>query len=128
MKNKNSLLFTIAVFLLIVGISIVLTVIFRVWGDSLARGEYKGIFFGGSIAMFIGLFLVLIKGFKTIYTAISSTLGLIIVLLAYQVSETSNTIEISHELMEKPHHSLYYIILLLAFIALTGYFLKYGKK
>jgi ABC-type Fe3+-siderophore transport system permease subunit len=127
-KNKYSLLYTIAIFLLIVGISLVLTVIFRVWGDSLARGEYKGIFFGGSIAMFIGLFLVLIKGFKTIHTAISSTLGLIIVLLAYQISETNNTFEISHELLAKPHHSQYYIILLLVFIALTGYFLRYGKK
>ena len=49
------------------------------------EGEYQGFLFAGSVAMFVGLFFVLLRGFKIITTLVSSVVAIVIVVFISQL-------------------------------------------
>lgn len=69
---ERKLKYVVFIFILIIGLSLVLTYFFKEIGGSSTKVEYKGILVTGSAATFIGLFQILSSGFKKISSAIGA--------------------------------------------------------
>jgi hypothetical protein len=82
-KKKKKQRQAIGIFLLIVGVATILTFVFYILGDSYVEGKYEGFFFSGTVAIFIGLFLILLKGFKTIYTFVVPSIVVLLLVGTY---------------------------------------------